>query len=86
MLRHRRLARNFGNNIWLARDELIERLHDVDAGKFCACDVAPPGSGERADDVHAAVCSGGAQRSDDVLRHAAAADKPDRCHRPITAG
>ena len=81
MLHHRRLARHFGNNIWLARNEIIECLDDVDAGKFCPRGIAAPGPGERADDPHTALRSGRAQRRHHILRHAAAADEADCGHR-----
>ncbi len=82
MLGHRSLACNFGNNSRLARDEVIDRLDDLDAATFFPRGLAAPYPGERADD--AALRPGGAQSCHDVLRHAAAADKPDRGHGSIT--
>ena len=86
MLRHRRLARHFGNNIRLARNEIIERLDDVDAGKFCPRGLATPGPGERGNDPHAALRTSAAQRRHHVLCHAAAADEADCRHSSLTAG
>jgi len=82
MLGDRRLARDFGNERRFARDEIIERFDDVDPAELRPRLVAATGSGERADDAHA-ICA--AQRRDDVLRHAAAADEADCGHLTITA-
>jgi hypothetical protein len=83
MLRHRRLARNFGNDSRLARDEVIERFDDVYPTELRSRSLAVTGPGERAHDPHCRV--GGAQRRDHVLRHAAAADEADCLHMWTTA-
>jgi hypothetical protein len=86
MLRHRRLASDFGNNGRLARDELIERLEDVHAVELRLCRFAATGPGQRPDDAHPACRVGGAQGGNHVLRHAAAADQADGGHVLITVG
>ncbi len=86
MLRHRRLARNLGNNGRLARDQLIERFDDLQAVELRPCRLAATGPGQRTDDAHPACRVGGAQGGDHVLRHAAAPDQADRGHASITLG
>ena len=83
MLRHRFLARNFGNDSRLARDEVIERFDDVYPAELRPRSLAATGPGERAHDPHCRV--GGAQRGDHVLCHAATADQADCCHMSTTA-
>ena len=85
MFGDRRLARNFGDEGGLAREQLIERFDDVDPAELRPRLAAAAGSGERADDAHAARRAGAAQGGDHVLRHAAAADEADRGHMSITA-
>ena len=72
-----RLARDFGDEAGLAREQLIERFDDVDPAELRPRRVAATGSGERADDAHAARRAGAAHGGDHVLRHAAAADEAD---------
>jgi len=85
MLRHGCLARNFGDDGGFARDEIIERVDDIDPAQLRARWLGAAGPGERADDPRAVCRVGGAQRGDHVLRHAAAADEADRGHTSITA-
>ena len=85
MFGDRRLARNFGDQGGLAREQLVERFDDVDPAELRPRLIAATGSGERANDAHAICHVGVAQCGDDVLRHAAAADEADRGHMSITA-
>ena len=53
MLGDRRLARNFGDEGGLAREQLVECFDDVDSAELRPRLAAATGSGERADDAHA---------------------------------
>ena len=75
MLRHGLLARDFGYDRRIAREEIGERFNNIDSQEAHCVLSRAPRPAQRADNFN--TIAGLAQRSDHVLRDAAMADQSD---------